>query len=418
MHARKSLLFSDEEEWIRKRNNGRTDLFDVTMGSYDGAEVCELVGLYLLSQIESKFEDANIGLYRDDGLAIFSNLTPSNAERVKKALVKIFKENGLDITVDANLKIVNFLDVTLNLVNKTFYPYCKPNNTPLYINKQSNHPHQIIKNLPEMINRRICEISCNEEEYKKAKPTYKNALEKSGFNEEMSFKKYEKVKRKRKRNVMYFNPPFSKSVKTNVGNEFLKLVSKHFPVSHKYRSLFNKNNLKISYSCMTNVGNIIKAHNAKVLSSPEDNSRECNCRKKAECPLNGKCLTKCVVYKAVISSDEGKKVYYGSSMGPFKERYRNHKKSFENRSYREETKLSKLVWDLKDKNRQFEIAWTIEKECIPYKASSRKCDLCLTEKLCIVRGKADEMINKRSEIANKCRHTNKFTYARILSNKI
>ena len=46
------------------------NLFDVTMGSYDGAEVCELVGLFILKHLGEKFGKENIGLYRDDGLAM------------------------------------------------------------------------------------------------------------------------------------------------------------------------------------------------------------------------------------------------------------------------------------------------------------------------------------------------------------
>ena len=111
-------------------------------------------------------------------------------------------------------------------------------------------------------------------------------------------------------------------------------------------------------------------------------------------------------------------IHYGSCMDPFKERYINHKKSFINRRYSEETKLSKWVWELKDKNEQFEIAWSIEKQCVAYRPSAKKCDLCLSEKLCIIKGDPDNIINKRSEIANKCRHSNKYSYSRILLNKI
>ena len=65
-----------------------------------------------------------------------------------------------------------------------------------------------------MINRRIYEISCNENEFEKAKPTYEKALKESGFQHEMVYRQYEKSKRKRQRKIMYFNPPYSKSVKT------------------------------------------------------------------------------------------------------------------------------------------------------------------------------------------------------------
>ena len=140
----------------------------MTMGSYDGAEVCGLVGLYLLSQIKKKVGPAQIGLYRDDGLAIFSNMSGSRMERAKKDLVDIFKKNGLKITIDANRRVVNFLDVTFNLNNNTFYPYRKPNDTPLYVHKNSNHPKTIISKLHAMINKRVWEISYNKEEFSKA----------------------------------------------------------------------------------------------------------------------------------------------------------------------------------------------------------------------------------------------------------
>ena len=66
--------------------------FDVTMGSYDGAEVCELVGLYLLSLLANEFGKHNIGLYRDDGLSPFQNISGPDPEKIKKKLCKTFKE--------------------------------------------------------------------------------------------------------------------------------------------------------------------------------------------------------------------------------------------------------------------------------------------------------------------------------------
>ena len=64
-HCKKSLLFSRDGAWIKKCGS----LFDVTMGSYDGGEVCEMVGLFLLHQLEKLVGSNNIGLCRDDGLA-------------------------------------------------------------------------------------------------------------------------------------------------------------------------------------------------------------------------------------------------------------------------------------------------------------------------------------------------------------
>ena len=68
-HARKSILFYDEKTWVKRNNQS---LFDVAMGSYDGAEICELVGLFILNKLSEKFGKNNIGLYRDDGLMLLS----------------------------------------------------------------------------------------------------------------------------------------------------------------------------------------------------------------------------------------------------------------------------------------------------------------------------------------------------------
>ena len=98
------------------------------MGSYDSAETCELVGSFLLSQLEDL--NINVGLYQDDGLAI-TNATPKDTENIKKEIYRIFNNNGLRITIEANKQIINFLDVTFNLNRSTYQPFIKPNT--LYI---------------------------------------------------------------------------------------------------------------------------------------------------------------------------------------------------------------------------------------------------------------------------------------------
>ena len=161
IHARKSTLHTDNSTWTKK---GIHKSFDVTMGSYDGAEVCELVGIYILNQIKQKLPH-NIGLYRDDGLAIIRE-SPKNVKKAKKQLCSIFKNNGLKITIEANRKIINFLDVTLNLTTGSYKPYLKPGNKPTYVHTSSNHPPSIIKNIPAAINKRLSAISYDEESFK------------------------------------------------------------------------------------------------------------------------------------------------------------------------------------------------------------------------------------------------------------
>ena len=63
-HCRKSLLFYRKEAW-KKKDTDTT--FNVTMGSYDGAELCEIIGIYIQSLLINILSNDNMGLYRDDG---------------------------------------------------------------------------------------------------------------------------------------------------------------------------------------------------------------------------------------------------------------------------------------------------------------------------------------------------------------
>ena len=105
-----------------------------------------------------KFGKEKIGLYRDDGLSCFQNMTGPQAERVKKKICEIFQSCGLKITIETNLQIMDVLDVTFNLKNEKYYPFRKSSNYPLYINALSNHPKNIIKEISNMIAQRISEI--------------------------------------------------------------------------------------------------------------------------------------------------------------------------------------------------------------------------------------------------------------------
>jgi hypothetical protein len=160
---------------------------------------------------------------------------------------------------------------------------------------------------------------------------------------------------------------------------------------------------------MRSVGSAIKSHNSKVLNvSNTQQEKTCSCRKNTECPLDGKCLTKSIVYEATVNHDTTEKVYYGLTEGDFKMRYNNHNKSFNNRKYQSETELSSYIWNLKDKNTQFSIKWRTAATAQPYRCGSRRCDLCLTEKVIIVTSDPDKCINKRDELVSKCRHQNKY----------
>ena len=95
------------------------------------------VGLYILSQLVDVIP--NIGLYRDDGLAV-SHGTCRQIENMKKNICKTFQNLGLSVTIEANSKIVNFLDINLNLASGIYKPYMKENDNPLYVDSKINHP--------------------------------------------------------------------------------------------------------------------------------------------------------------------------------------------------------------------------------------------------------------------------------------
>ena len=93
------------------------------MGSYDGAEICELVGLYLLNQLSTVIDKSSVGLYRDDGLAAINNENGPKLDRISKDIIALFKKEGLSITIETNLIETDFLDVTFNLATKKYFPF-------------------------------------------------------------------------------------------------------------------------------------------------------------------------------------------------------------------------------------------------------------------------------------------------------
>ena len=164
--------------------------FDVTMRSFDGAELCKLVGIYILCFLEKLINKNDCGLYRDDGLPILRNVNGQQTDRMPVNIIQIFKYTGFTIDLETNLKIVDFLDITFNLNNGTYRPYKKPNDLLSYINKSSNHPPQVVNQLPKTINERLSRNSSNEEVFNSSKHQYTKALRDSEYtNFELKFNK-------------------------------------------------------------------------------------------------------------------------------------------------------------------------------------------------------------------------------------
>ena len=137
----------------------------------------------------------------------------------------------------------------------------------------------------------------------------------------------------------------------------------------------------------------------------ECSSESCNCRNRNNCPLDGKCFTPNIIYKAQMTSNQpnyNQKIYIGTTETDFKHRFNNHTKSFNLEHHENDTELSKEYWATKRSHFTPIVTWRI----------IRKCYLCLNEKLEIASYKGDNLLNKRSELINKCRHQNKFTLLR------
>ena len=239
----------------------------------------------MLSLIVFTFK-SEVGLYGNDGHAI-CKATPKEIEKIKQEVSQVFKSNGLKIAIDANKKIVNFLDVTFNLTNGSYKPYIKPNNKLSYVHQQSNHPPALLKNIPLNINKRLTNISSSKEVFDESIAPYEKALTESEYTRRLTYSPTQeqapKNKRKRTRNITWYNPPLDSNVKTNLGRKFLHIVYRCFPKNHPLHKIFDRHTLKLSHSCMSNMKSIISPHNKQVLSnlnSPTQQPDTCNCRKK------------------------------------------------------------------------------------------------------------------------------------------
>ena len=112
----------------------------------------------------------------------------------------------------------------------------------------------------------------------------------------------------------------------------MRLADKHFARHHKYYKLFKKNNIILSEGCMSNMNNVIRKHNYKIMKNlAPSTTKTCSCRRKTDRRNDGHCLSECLIYKASASTTTNK--YYSRFFeNTFKERYNNHNSSFRNKS--------------------------------------------------------------------------------------
>ena len=172
------------------------------------------------------------------------------------------------------------MDVTFNLCTGKHQPYKKRNETPTYINVNSNHLPNIIKALPNNISKGISNILSNKATFDNVATSYNDVLSASGYKENLTYQQdLTPSKKVGQRKIIWFNPIYSVNVETSIGK-------------------LNSNNVKVSYSCLPNFANMIKLHNNRVLSeeTTQDQPR-CNCQQKDTHPLKWHCLDKELIYQ-------------------------------------------------------------------------------------------------------------------------
>ena len=429
--ARRSFLYFQNEPWMKTKSED----FDVPMGSYDGAEVCEIIGIYLLHKITDEkngvFDKGNVGLYRDDGLSIVRG-SDVERERATKKLIKIFKNQKLKITTESGKTGTDYLNLYLDLKNNCYRQWKKPNNNPIYVNSQSSHPPKCLNQIPIMIEKMISKNSSSKVEFDKVKHEYQTSLKNSGYNHNLSYNPYtSKKKRKaRHREEIFFNPPWGANVKTDIGSRFLKIVDdererqKDSPMVY----VFSRSVIKFSYGSTRNMKAHIAAHNIKLLNNKEkeDTFRGCNCRVKCDCPLDGQCQTKSVVYKATVTTNQPRfkrRTYTGMTEEFFKTRWNRHNFDIRHKESKGTT-LSNYIHKIKDikenlsstmkENFKWNVSWEIIEKAPSYKPGDKHCKLCIAEKYHILNENENVSLNTRSELLSKCRHKAKFKLSKLL----
>ena len=250
-----------------------------------------------------------MGLYRDDGLCLSPFSPQENEHQIRRKITGIFAQHGLTVTIKVNLKVVDFVDVTLDLMTGLHRPFIKPNTRPVYVHTKSNHPPSIIKNIPASINKRLSVLSSYEEVFKNSTKIHQEALEAAGYKHKLKFEQQDlsemnKNKKKRRgRRIHWFNPPYDMNVATKVGKKFFQILDETIPPGHPLHKTFNRHTVKLSYSTMPNMLKKVSVHNSRVskealanvtLAGDDNNVQQeedhCNCNgRMGPCPLDGNC---------------------------------------------------------------------------------------------------------------------------------
>ena len=245
-------------------------------------------------------------------------------------------------------------------------PYTKPNTNIVYVDKKSNHPPKVLDSIPKGVERRLVGLASNRECFNQEKDQYQRALEQAGFNHILSMEegrqqqpnpveqeslgevRSQGERRNRGRKITWFNPPYNMYIQNNIGRFFIDLVGRHLndPLLGK---LFNKNNLKVSYSCCPKIMARIATHNKKILRGGRESNvvpDNCNCRENNQCPMKGvePCNVGSVIYRANIKAQGMEDKFYIGGTNNFKARWGLHKQSLRKKEKAKDSALAEQVW--------------------------------------------------------------------------
>ena len=197
LHACQSVLFHENETWCKKNSNS---YFDIVMGSFHRAEICDLNGLSFLDKVNTVTGISNIGFYRDDGHGVIDQTNGTHRVRLKKKMLKVFNDIGFKITIEIGSTSTDFIDVSLILLTDYYQVYSKPNTKIIHVNKNSNHLPTVRKQLPKMIENRLVSTSKNENAFNITISMFQTAINKVNYNYKL---KFNRISKNRKRKCIY-----------------------------------------------------------------------------------------------------------------------------------------------------------------------------------------------------------------------
>ena len=148
--------------------------------------------------IGSVLKHCKVPKYSTKIVALLRSVNKQHSDNVRRNIIGVFKNINFSLEIEANLKEVDFLDVSLKLQNEIYCPYKTPYDRLLYIYSLSNLPLNVVEEIPNSIQESLSKNSPNKDIFNTAKCEYEDALKKSGSNVDFKYTKNQRQKTKRR----------------------------------------------------------------------------------------------------------------------------------------------------------------------------------------------------------------------------